>query len=199
MLLPLAATGGGARRASRGEHRSTGIEGRPLETTLYVDGQLALVDDMLHYFDRASMAHSLEVRVPFLDHHLVEYCATIPDQPQGARPDAEAPAPVGGEGDRPRPRAREEEGRLLHRRHGHVVPSAGGRRDRGVPARRDDPRYAAVLDPRRGRAARSRPVVDGRHDRLLVVDPDARVWLRDYLPRATGDGSPARERIQVPA
>ena len=50
----------------------------PLPATLYIDGQLALVDDMLHYFDRASMAHSLEVRVPFLDHHIVEYCATIP-------------------------------------------------------------------------------------------------------------------------
>jgi asparagine synthase (glutamine-hydrolysing) len=50
----------------------------PLPATLYIDGQLALVDDMLHYFDRASMAHSLEVRVPFLDHHFVEYCATIP-------------------------------------------------------------------------------------------------------------------------
>ena len=49
-----------------------------LPAALYLDGQLGLVDDMLHYFDRASMAHSLEVRVPFLDHHLVEYCATIP-------------------------------------------------------------------------------------------------------------------------
>ncbi len=44
----------------------------PLSTSLYLDGQLGLVDDMLHYFDRASMAHSLEVRVPFLDHELVE-------------------------------------------------------------------------------------------------------------------------------
>ena len=49
-----------------------------LATTLHVDGQLALVDMMLHYFDRVSMAHSLEVRVPFLDHELVEYCAAIP-------------------------------------------------------------------------------------------------------------------------
>ncbi len=35
---------------------------------------------MLHYFDRTSMAHSLEVRVPFLDHELVELCARIPPQ-----------------------------------------------------------------------------------------------------------------------
>lgn len=49
-----------------------------LGAALYLDAQLGLPDDMLHYFDRASMAHSLEVRVPFLDHELVEYCATIP-------------------------------------------------------------------------------------------------------------------------
>jgi asparagine synthase (glutamine-hydrolysing) len=50
----------------------------PLPATLFIDGQLALVDDMLQYFDRTSMAHSLEVRVPFLDHELVEFCARIP-------------------------------------------------------------------------------------------------------------------------
>ena len=51
----------------------------PLAALLHLDGQLGLVDDMLHYFDRTSMAHSLEVRVPFLDHRLVEVCARMPD------------------------------------------------------------------------------------------------------------------------
>jgi asparagine synthase (glutamine-hydrolysing) len=50
-----------------------------LASTLFLDAQLALVDNMLHYFDRMSMAHSLEVRVPFLDHVLVEWAAQVPD------------------------------------------------------------------------------------------------------------------------
>jgi asparagine synthase (glutamine-hydrolysing) len=58
--------------------RLDGARGDALGTMLFLDGQLGLVDDMLHYFDRASMAWSLEVRVPFLDHHVVEYCASIP-------------------------------------------------------------------------------------------------------------------------
>lgn len=61
------------------ETRLNGFAAGPLSELLYVDPQLALVDDMLHYFDRTSMAHSLEVRVPFLDHHLVEFAATIPN------------------------------------------------------------------------------------------------------------------------
>jgi asparagine synthase (glutamine-hydrolysing) len=68
--------GDAARRAIRA--RLNGAADDPLQTTLYLDGQLALVDLMLHYFDRASMAHSLEVRVPFLDHEFVELCARIP-------------------------------------------------------------------------------------------------------------------------
>lgn len=69
--------GGAAARVLRG--RLNGLNAPALPATMYLDGQMALVDDMLHYFDRASMAHSLEVRVPFLDHELVEFCATIPD------------------------------------------------------------------------------------------------------------------------
>ncbi len=54
------------------------LRGDPLAETLFLDAQLALPDNMLHYFDRVAMAHSLEARVPFLDHPLVEFCATIP-------------------------------------------------------------------------------------------------------------------------
>jgi asparagine synthase (glutamine-hydrolysing) len=60
--------------------RLDGATGGRLPVTLYLDAQLALVDLMLHYFDRNSMAHSLEVRVPFIDHELVELCARIPPE-----------------------------------------------------------------------------------------------------------------------
>ena len=65
-------------RAARYSSGSAASTDDPLPATLYVDAQLGLVDDMLHYFDRTSMAHSLEVRVPFLDHEFVELAARIP-------------------------------------------------------------------------------------------------------------------------
>ena len=44
----------------------------------YLDLKLYLQDDLLVKTDRMSMANSLEIRVPFLDHTFVEYAATIP-------------------------------------------------------------------------------------------------------------------------
>jgi asparagine synthase (glutamine-hydrolysing) len=45
---------------------------------LHVDVTTSLVDEMLTKVDRMSMAFGLEVRVPFLDHHLVEFAMSIP-------------------------------------------------------------------------------------------------------------------------
>ena len=52
----------------------------PLGKMLYVDTRFYLPGDMLVKVDRMSMATSLEARVPFLDHRLVEYAAKIPSQ-----------------------------------------------------------------------------------------------------------------------
>lgn len=46
---------------------------------LYLDYKTYLPDDLLHLADRLSMAHSLELRVPFIDHELVEALFSLPD------------------------------------------------------------------------------------------------------------------------
>ena len=65
-------------RASIGD-RVSGRGLSPLGQTLHLDTRLALVDNMLLYFDKMSMASSLEVRVPFMDHDLVAFCYALPD------------------------------------------------------------------------------------------------------------------------
>ena len=50
----------------------------PLSRIQYVDIKTYLSDDILAKVDRASMANSLEVRAPLLDHKLMELAATMP-------------------------------------------------------------------------------------------------------------------------
>ena len=49
-----------------------------LDRAQYADMKIALPGDILTKVDRMSMAVSLEVREPLLDHHLVEFAATLP-------------------------------------------------------------------------------------------------------------------------
>ncbi len=75
MLLhaPPSPLGGVARAYERCRGQSA------LARMTYVDLHTWLPDDLLTKADRMSMAHSLELRVPFLDHVLVEFAARLPD------------------------------------------------------------------------------------------------------------------------
>ncbi len=51
---------------------------KALNRMLYADMKIWLPDDLLLKADKMTMANSLELRVPFLDHKLVEFAATLP-------------------------------------------------------------------------------------------------------------------------
>src|SRR5207244_3038006 len=51
-----------------------------LSALQYMDTKNYLPNDILTKVDRMSMAHSIETRVPLLDHKLVEFAATIPPE-----------------------------------------------------------------------------------------------------------------------
>jgi asparagine synthase (glutamine-hydrolysing) len=52
----------------------------PLRRMLYLDGRVWLPDDLLVKADKMTMAHALELRVPFLDHELMEHAWALPDR-----------------------------------------------------------------------------------------------------------------------
>ena len=166
----------------------------PLEAALYLDARLGLVDDMLTYFDRASMACSLEVRVPFLDHELVELCARIPAGHKVRRLQGQARAAPGRARPRAGVRARQAQARLLQRGRG-VVGGRRRRRARGPAAARSRSRLRGRARPRRGGAGgdgvarRAAP-----HANLLLALVMLELWLGEYLPRAM-----AGDRVRVAA
>jgi asparagine synthase (glutamine-hydrolysing) len=181
----------------------------PLPATLYIDAQLALVDDMLHYFDRASMAHSLEVRVPFLDHRVVEYCAGIPAELKVRRLTTKYLLKRASRGILP--------DRIIDKRKiGFFAASVDGWfRDQAGGAIAEyllapQPHYAEILDPQGVRnLVRRHADAPGRADaRLLLAILMLEVWLSSFLPRAlrqtsrssitVADGRPA-SHAEAPA
>jgi asparagine synthase (glutamine-hydrolysing) len=194
---PLAELDGNA--ASRiARERLGDVAGEPLDAALYLDGQLGLVDDMLHYFDRASMAHSLEVRVPFLDHELVQLCATIPARHKVRRLETKHVLKHAVRGLIP--------DRIIDKRKigfFHTAVDEWFRaQTRGAISDYllgPNPRYAEVLD----RAAVEKLVqghasgTDTRNGRVLLSVLMLEVWLSSYLPRSLASDQPARESVTV--
>jgi asparagine synthase (glutamine-hydrolysing) len=70
--------GGYDARAVFDHHASKAQTDDPLALIQYLDLKTYLVGDINTKVDRASMAHSLEVREPLMDHPLVEWLASLP-------------------------------------------------------------------------------------------------------------------------
>jgi asparagine synthase (glutamine-hydrolysing) len=179
------------------------LDGAPrdsLDAMLYLDGQLDMVDHMLPYIDRASMARSLDVRAAFLDHHVVEYCARVPS--------------------RFKVHGRTTKYVVKHAARGIVPDRAIDKRKTGFfrPAidawlkahlggavsdylLSPSARYAEMLDRREVERLVSEQAGDrgGRNIHLLLSILLLEVWLSSYLPRALGSPVTARERIRLPA
>jgi asparagine synthase (glutamine-hydrolysing) len=61
-----------------GEYVDVITDGGSINDVFYADVRLVLQNDMLRKVDSMSMANSLEVRVPYLDHRVVEFCFSLP-------------------------------------------------------------------------------------------------------------------------
>ncbi|NNL85019.1 MAG: asparagine synthase (glutamine-hydrolyzing) [Myxococcales bacterium] len=64
--------------ATISEHRERSGAQHPLDADLAADLAVTMPDSLLMKVDKMSMAHGLEVRVPFLSHEVVEFAASLP-------------------------------------------------------------------------------------------------------------------------
>jgi asparagine synthase (glutamine-hydrolysing) len=199
MRGPMAALdGGAARRAILA--RMGSMPEQPLPAALYLDGQLGLVDDMLHYFDRASMAHSLEVRVPFLDHELVEFCAGIAPSLKIHRLNTKHVLKIAARGLVP--------DRIIDKPKigffNGAVDSWLRSQARGAISDHllgPDPRYAELLDRKAVEQLVRRHAVEPHNESgdLLLAILMLELWLSSFLPRALAAPEPVREHVRLSA
>lgn len=149
-----------------GDHARAFIEGhfaragadRPVDKALRIDTEIMLVDDPVKRVDSMTMAASLEARVPFLDHELVELAARVP---------AEMKLAQGGKG------VLKEVGR-------RVIPSEVIDRPKGyfpVPALKylRGETLDMVRDAVTGQAARERGLFQPAYIDMLLQNPESHI------------------------
>jgi asparagine synthase (glutamine-hydrolysing) len=64
--------------AARAAHAHAAAAAGDIPALLHLDATTYMIDDVLVKVDRTSMMHSLEVRVPLIDHKVLEFVATLP-------------------------------------------------------------------------------------------------------------------------
>ena len=163
-----------------------GANGDPLGITLYLDAQLALIDHMLLYFDKCSMAHSLEVRVPYLDHRLVEWAAAVPSPLKVRRGVTKRVLKAVGARYLPESTVEKKKvGFLRYAVHGWLEAQLAG--DAGASLLEPDAAFTEVLDPRGVHALVDRYRRDPTEDsgRLVLAILMLNSWLESFVRRAT--------------
>ena len=153
------------------------MEGRNgLNQSLYLQSKTMLPSFILTVLgDRMEMAHSIEGRVPFLDHHVAEECARMPVH-------------LKVKGMREKHVLREAAKDVLtpevHDRQKHPFTSPPTRRD-------DDPMMEFYRDTFASQAARAQPLFDPDRamvvlDELLTCAPDQSIAVEGIVQRAAG-------------
>ncbi len=145
-------------RAFVAEHFARTGADQPIDKALRLDTTIMLVDDPVKRVDNMTMAHSLEARVPFLDHELVELSARCP---------ASLKVAGGGKG-------------VLKEAARQVIPSAVIDRPKGyfpVPALKylRGPYLDRVTEVLNQPAARQRGLFNRGYVDELLADPEAHI------------------------
>ncbi|MDG5776150.1 asparagine synthase (glutamine-hydrolyzing) [Haloarculaceae archaeon H-GB1-1] len=150
----------------------------------FVDLNTFLVDDILTKVDRASMAHSLEIRVPFVDHEFVENVLSAMES-----------FPFEG-----------EQKRILKRIGEDVIPEAVCERDKqgfGVPVTQFIDRYMdvltdsvaaadGILDQAVIETYTESDTADSKQFKLILFELWYRRWIRNHeevLPRKSPEAT----------
>jgi asparagine synthase (glutamine-hydrolysing) len=137
------------------------------------------------------MAHSLEVRVPFLDHEFVEFCATIPSSLKVRGTTTKYLLKQASRGILPE--------RVIDKRKAGFFRGAVGswfsaQAGRAIDQYLLDPdaHYAEFLDAREVKRmiATHRATGDADLGHLLLAILMLEVWLATYLPRAVATPAP---------